>query len=166
MSGALYGFKTRKQSKSFFGTQDKNLDVFQMPLSFYDRAIDECVYERRLKSSDLRPFGDFTNEAASRALYKLNRDNNRDVPKINRNEEVYRVNYSKFVQSRPLRSSINTPRPCAFKSLHLNDDNPIVYYRGSKALKFNIADETIYDKVINQMDADRGGTNFIVDRAG
>ena len=61
---------------------------------------------------------------------------------------MYRVNYSKFVMSTPLRSFIKTHRPCAYQSLMLNDE-PKEYYRASEALIFFIADETPYGKVIS-----------------
>ena len=78
---------------------------------------------------------------------------------------MYRVNYSKFVMSSPLRSFIKTPRPCAYQSLMLNDE-PKEYYRASEALIFFIADETPYGKVISQMNPRGGGTSTIIDSSG
>jgi len=111
---------------------------------------------REIKGSDLSPFADFSNNLKSRDYYELFKSSNRDVPKQTRGDQVYRVNYSKFVTSRPLKSFINTPRPCAYQSLMLTEE-PQEYFRASEALIFNIAQQTPYASIITQMNVQSGG---------
>jgi len=80
-------------------------------------------------------------------------------------DSVFRLNYSKFVNSLALKSFVKTPRPCAFKSILLQE-RPVEYYRGSKALIYNISEKSRYGSVLTQMNAASGGHTLIVDSTG
>lgn len=83
-------------------------------MAFGERPINFCFDEKELRAKDLASFANFYNSGNARTLYKLQRDNDREVPKQRQDSQVFRVNYSKFVTARQLKSFINTPRPCAY----------------------------------------------------
>ena len=69
------------------------------------------------------------------------------MPKIKKSDTIFGLYYTKFVTTRSLNSFVRTPRPCAFQSLKLMDQ-PIEYLRGSQAMTFSIADESVYAPLI------------------
>ena len=97
--------------------REKDLDTFLFPLAFENRPTERCLNERQMSGSDLSPFSQFYNRRESYNIYELRKGSDREVPKTKQGDSVFRLYYSKFVQSRPLKSFIRTPRPCAFQSL-------------------------------------------------
>ena len=165
MSGGLNGFQTRTQFDMYASEREKDLDTFLFPLAFENRPTERCLNERQMSGSDLSPFSQFYNRRESYNIYELRKGSDREVPKTKQGDSVFRLYYSKFVQSRPLKSFIRTPRPCAFQSLQLAE-NPVQYYRGSEAITYRIADESPYAPLITQMAPDQGGYTIVIDQKG
>ena len=61
-----------------------------------------------------------------------------DLPRIGKGVNVFEVYYAKFVHANKAKSGIQSPRPCAYKSIQLRDE-PVEYYKGASPLKFNVA---------------------------
>ena len=136
--------------------------MFLFPLGYKARPTEKCFNERKITPAGLSNFIKLTNNKASSNLYQIRRNNDKDVPKSQQDSNVFLVNYSKFVQARPLKSFINTPRPCAYQSLQL-EETPLQYFRGSQALTYNIGKSSAYASVTKQMSTGLGGSTHVID---
>lgn len=80
-AGQLYGYQTRTQMDSY-SDADKNLDTYLFPLAYTDRATERCFLEREQRGSDFNRFKEFFNRRQVEPEYKLNKNDDRAVPKL------------------------------------------------------------------------------------
>ena len=66
------------------------------------------------RTSEVDPFITLYSKNDAKDLFTYTRDTNQAVPKSQLFGEELHVFYSKFAKERPLRSFINSPRPCAY----------------------------------------------------
>ena len=79
----------------------------------------------------------------------MNTNDRESVPRADRLSNIYNIEYAKFLFLMPLKSFVQAPRMCAQSSFELNPEGvALEYYRGSKAISFNVNRDSPYGTII------------------